>query len=139
MIAQALVEFSGVDLDILSTIAILIGIGAAIISLTVCVVIVFFIIRFLNENSYSPFELAGDMLHNFWDDAKLNLRNNFSNSPVGRALASHNARAASRSDYQVESYSLGPKEDFSDYDYSGYQSDYGNVEFVDLEDRSDYS
>jgi len=135
MIAQSLVEFSGVNLDILSTIAILIGIGTAILSLTVVIVIVFFVLRFLHANSYSPFELAGDMWHNYWDDAKTNFGNKFHNSTVGRALAAHNARVASRSDYQVEWRSLGPKEDFSDYEFSGYEDNYGNIEFTDLETR----
>jgi len=134
MIAQSLVESSGINFDILGTIAILIGIGTAIIGLSVAVVIFYFVKRFLDQNDYTFSEGIGEI----WESSKnvflAERMERFQNSPVGRILADHSARAGVHGGVPVEWRSLGPNEEISGGDFSGYESDYGNIEFTDLED-----
>jgi hypothetical protein len=84
-------------------------------------------------------DIVGGTIGGIYHNYKSDRLERFRNSPVGRGYAAYKERVGVHdgASYSVESYSLGPVEHSVDSDsFSGYDynMDYGNVEFVDLED-----
>jgi len=109
-------------------------IAGALLSLLLIGLALFYNLRLLNDSGVlrNPvFGTLGAMIDNY----KAERLERFSNSPIGRGYAAYKESMAYEADeaMQIESISLGPKEEFH-ADFGGYEPDYGNVEFTDLED-----
>ena len=115
---------------------VLIQVAVAIIALCCVVVATYFVVKFIcPELSDFISGVAGGM----WDNYIADRKERFMNSPVGRGYALYKERSGVHdSTYMpIESYSLGPREDFDSplgdgVDYIGY----GNIH-LDHVDRED--